>query len=1385
MAAFLLSAILLASQCSLVFAPRIASASTTIIIAPGDPVVTEKGTINFTANIPVTWSLAPGSAGSINSATGVYQAPATITANNVVGGCQSIPNDDIFSTPVANLPVDQTSTALLNGPIPSYPVQYQPSWGTNFITNATPSYTMSFYYNTELDGDQFQIPIFPNVTQQAGVQESGDYLPLSDGANDRHISSVNIGNCQSTDIYNRQSATYSSSGWLYNGDDLKLPNSLLGSSGTMEMDPHFNGTTDAGGMELQPLAIHLSEIEAGAIKHAVRFTLSNSWIAPRYIWPATDNAGAFSPQLLPYGTRLRLKSSYNISSFSPVAQVLLTELKQYGMVLSDGGTSFGVQTDADVDEDQAVTSAIHEIFYSGLNSTDFEVVDESSLENSSLSGSVNLNNGYVTPQGYATVIATDNSNSANTASLAISMDGVGVGTYNPAIDIAGGASVQIPAWVTAANNTAVTYNMSPTLGSLTQSGLYTAPNLSNPASTTITIASVENPNAKTVVKIFVIPDPSGAIRMKTPPIPPLDYSPPLVPGGYGPDSQGNDWWFDPGSVRGGDYPDDDSYGTAFPTTDTWLYNTEDSSYGDYIHNLIVPNGNYNLTLTFAPAASTNFGTTWCTAGSQDIFLIDAQGQTLNPSFDLAAATNCLAGQPYTLTYPVTVTNGDLYFGLFKLLDNNGNLDAVTLANFTVIPTSGGSGGTTPPSVPAGLAANAVSSSQINLSWSASSGGSGGISGYAIYRGGTQIATTTTTSYFDKNLSPSTAYTYTVASYDTAGNKSSQSGSVSATTQAVAIAPPTVSITAPSNNASLSGTVTVSAAATPSSGTSISSVQLLVDGSAVGTDSASPFTFSVNTNNLSNGVHTFSAIAKDAAGNQTTSQSVTVTVSNTVVVTSPSVPTGLTATAISSSQINLSWTASTAAGIAGVAGYAIYRGGAQIATTTMTSYSDKNLSPSTSYSYTVASYDTAGNKSAQSGSVSATTQAAVDITPPTISITAPSANSSVNGVITVNANAADNVAVASVQFLVDGSVAATVINPPYTFSLNTNTLSNGTHILSAIAKDTSNNQATAQNITITVANSVVVTSNGGGGGGGSGGGGASPVANVQAPQAFVTRPQNNATVATTTLVTAAVSDQSAIVSVQLVVDGASGAVVTQPPYIFYLNTSLLSNGIHHIGVIAKDSIGDTAVSPSISVTVNNLGGTSIAFPTSLPSSSSTATSAGSSASSGNTAPLLTIQLDAGVNAPAQVLILQSFLLARGYLSSTKAAFTPGVFDATTKIALEAFQCKAGIACASTLGYGRVGPVTMAAINNLLSGATFSRTLFLGSTGADVKVLQKVLQNLGYFPSTITSLTTYFGSVTKHALMLFQGAHLLPVTGILDAATRTLLNKVVAANPQLSG
>jgi WD40 repeat protein len=97
-----------------------------------------------------------------------------------------------------------------------------------------------------------------------------------------------------------------------------------------------------------------------------------------------------------------------------------------------------------------------------------------------------------------------------------------------------------------------------------------------------------------------------------------------------------------------------------------------------------------------------------------------------------------------------------------------------------------------------------------------------------------------------------------------------------------ITPPTVTLTAPANAATVTGTA-VSVTANASDNVGVASVQFLLDGAALGSpDTAAPYSITWNSTTATNGTHTLSARASDAAGNNTTSTGVSVTVSNGVI-----------------------------------------------------------------------------------------------------------------------------------------------------------------------------------------------------------------------------------------------------------------------------------------------------------------------------------------------------------------------------------------------------------------------------------------------------------------------------------------------------------------------
>ena len=105
-----------------------------------------------------------------------------------------------------------------------------------------------------------------------------------------------------------------------------------------EQRPYTWTSADAAGLPIFPGLARYDEIVAGAINHALRFTVPitrKAFTPPASHW-ASSNTGADAP---PMGMRLRLKADFDISGFSPGNQVILTALKKYGMILADNGSA--------------------------------------------------------------------------------------------------------------------------------------------------------------------------------------------------------------------------------------------------------------------------------------------------------------------------------------------------------------------------------------------------------------------------------------------------------------------------------------------------------------------------------------------------------------------------------------------------------------------------------------------------------------------------------------------------------------------------------------------------------------------------------------------------------------------------------------------------------------------------------------------------------------------------------------------------------------------------------------------------------------------------------------------------------------------------------------
>lgn len=346
-------------------------------------------------------------------------------------------------------------------------------------------------------------------------------------------------------------------------------------------------------------------------------------------------------------------------------------------------------------------------------------------------------------------------------------------------------------------------------------------------------------------------------------------------------------------------------------------------------------------------------------------------------------------------------------------------------------------GTTPagdgqaPSVPTNVSAAPQSTSSILITWTASTDNVG-VTGYRVYRNGTQVGTPTGTSYTDTGLTQNTTYSYTVSANDAMGNNSAQSSPPAVATTWSAT---TVTLMKANFNESdidsrwtimktgctvdATGTVAHSTSAdacgTPagfayrqvSTGGDRCMIWKSAFSSAGYTDVKLTFWHRCDTGRtirahvLRNG--TWTQVADVGSATEWTMHEVDLTgtitglridlvvgtssatarvdcISITAVspdTSAPTVPANVMATPQSVSAVNVTWTAS--ADNVGVAGYKIFRNGGQVGTSATTSYTDSGLAAGTTYSYTVSAYDGAGNNSAQSSPAAvATTFSPVDI-----------------------------------------------------------------------------------------------------------------------------------------------------------------------------------------------------------------------------------------------------------------------------------------------------------------------------------------------------------------------------------------------------------------------
>jgi hypothetical protein len=289
-------------------------------------------------------------------------------------------------------------------------------------------------------------------------------------------------------------------------------------------------------------------------------------------------------------------------------------------------------------------------------------------------------------------------------------------------------------------------------------------------------------------------------------------------------------------------------------------------------------------------------------------------------------------------------------------------------------------------------------------------------------------------------------------------------------------PPTVALTTPANNAKVSGSAVI-LTATAGDNVGVVGVQFKVNGLNLGTEiTAPPYRISWYTLSTPNGTHRLTAVARDAAGNTTTSAPVTVTLANTTSAATPASSTpapdttkptvSITAPGATTgaATITLKGTAADNVGVTQVA-WTNSRGGSGTATGTTAWTANIALQIGANV-VTVTARDAAGNTGQSSVTITR-----ADTTVPTVSLTSPTSGAKVAGsAVILTATAADNVGVVGVQFKVNGlNLGTEVTAPPYRVSWYTLSTPDGTHTLTAVARDAAGNTTTSAPVSVTLSN----------------------------------------------------------------------------------------------------------------------------------------------------------------------------------------------------------------------------------------------------------------------------------------------------------------------------
>jgi hypothetical protein len=241
-----------------------------------------------------------------------------------VAGCPVFPADNPWNQDISRAPVDPDSDRYLRA-MNAHQERLHPDFGSNreygipwsTVGRGQDRYRMQFKYDEESDPGPYPFP--PTAPVEGGPDADGD----------RHVIVLDRDACK---LYEGFNCWFEPPAWsCESGATFDLRSNKL--------RPRGWTSADAAGLPIFPGLVRRDEVQAGEIRHALRFTVQRTQRA--YVHPATHFASSENdPSLPPLGLRVRLKADYDVGRYSGAPRVILTALQRYGMFLADNGSDW-------------------------------------------------------------------------------------------------------------------------------------------------------------------------------------------------------------------------------------------------------------------------------------------------------------------------------------------------------------------------------------------------------------------------------------------------------------------------------------------------------------------------------------------------------------------------------------------------------------------------------------------------------------------------------------------------------------------------------------------------------------------------------------------------------------------------------------------------------------------------------------------------------------------------------------------------------------------------------------------------------------------------------------------------------------------------------------